>query len=402
LFSTHKHPLYPVFNYYFLLKTTLHSSFVFLTALLVSMPLIAQDNHPVFQNVLFVGDSITHHGPAASLAWTGNWGMAASSESADYVHLFIKRLTDSQQTTPNVLIMAEGGGTVSGQLTQSSQMTDFHADLAVIQMGENDHDMTDTGFKQPYEQLITSIRLGNPNCKILCLGTWGPPSGDVEADALIRKACDDCNARFVDIHSVVEDPSAAAAAEHRFTNDGVNWHPSDKGMSGYASLLWAALNEKDEASVSPSSKPPSAQAVLEEKWDGNSSPQWIQIPAPKDAILAVCLHNETPQASAIITTAIPLDSIRGRWILVETKVKGEQIASRPHPWNGTKLVFGFTNAEGKSDYPQAPLPDGTFDWRDVRWQVHVPINITKATLSLGLESVEGTVWFGPIRISILP
>jgi alpha-galactosidase len=33
--------------------------------------------------VLFLGNSITKHGPKADIDWKGNWGMAASAEAND-------------------------------------------------------------------------------------------------------------------------------------------------------------------------------------------------------------------------------------------------------------------------------------------------------------------------------
>ena len=40
--------------------------------------------------VLFVGNSITLHGPRPQIGWTNNWGMAASSRDRDYVLLLQK------------------------------------------------------------------------------------------------------------------------------------------------------------------------------------------------------------------------------------------------------------------------------------------------------------------------
>ena len=46
--------------------------------------------------VLFVGNSITLHGPKADIDWHGNWGMAATSADKDYVHLVTKALAARQ------------------------------------------------------------------------------------------------------------------------------------------------------------------------------------------------------------------------------------------------------------------------------------------------------------------
>ena len=57
-----------------------------------------------FKKVLFLGNSITKHGPKADIDWSGNWGMAASAEAKDYVHVFTKALSEKQGSTPEILV----------------------------------------------------------------------------------------------------------------------------------------------------------------------------------------------------------------------------------------------------------------------------------------------------------
>ena len=42
--------------------------------------------------ILFLGNSITRHGPSQAVGWSGDWGMAASAREKDFVHLVTSSL----------------------------------------------------------------------------------------------------------------------------------------------------------------------------------------------------------------------------------------------------------------------------------------------------------------------
>ena len=56
------------------------------------------------RKILFLGNSITLHGANADIGWSGNWGMAASSQDKDYVHLVTSDLVRRTGSAPEILV----------------------------------------------------------------------------------------------------------------------------------------------------------------------------------------------------------------------------------------------------------------------------------------------------------
>jgi lysophospholipase L1-like esterase len=356
-----------------------------------------------FQKILVVGDSLTKHQPSPDLNWNGDWGMAAGSEAQDYVHLFLGKLSASQGSTPTVLIMAKGGGKTAGQAEFKQEMTEFGADLAIVQLGENDG-VSEAEFRTPYREILSAIRAGNSNVTILCLGVWAPPSGDPVKDDIIRQLCREAKATFVDTSPIAQDPQAQAKNSAHFSNPGVNWHPGDIGMAKYADALWTALNNPpDTQSVTTASSNDPAETITDEKWDGHSATSWL--PAnpsmeTQEGIQVATFKTAATGISDVVQTVLIPGEIAGKWLTVKTRIKGIDISPRPQPYNGAKVCFHFHNAEGKDDYPQViSLPDGGFGWKNIEWRLRVPDNVVSGEFGIGLENVRGTLWVGPLTIT---
>jgi len=363
---------------------------------------------PVFTKLVVVGDSITKHGPAANLGWSGDWGMAASVEAKDYVHLIVARLTAAQNgQAPQLMVVGGGGGKLGDKVGLLPSVTAFGADLAIVQMGENDNvNISVDGFQVPYERILKAFLAGNPKVRIFCFGVW---SGSSTKDELIQAACRDCGATFVSLNAANADPLNRAGAEHRFTNPGVNWHPGDKGMQAYADAFWTALTGQapppTPAAASTAPSVGSGEGTLfTEDWTGASGLDWN--PAPKiisvdgHSVMSVALTE--PNGRSFFNVSLPLEKIKGRTLRVETRIKGEAISPKPNQWNGIRIGLVLQNAEGQLNYPQLHVPDGTFDWTDATWSFDIPDNIVTAKLILGLENVTGTVDFDTVKISVQP
>jgi lysophospholipase L1-like esterase len=365
--------------------------------------------------ILFLGDSITHSVPGPQIGWTGDWGMAASAPEKDYVHLFLAQLAAARiekgryagnpvppaSPAPEIWIFNEGGPKVTDKLQFTGTISAFKADLALIQLGENDKkDITVEGFQKPYEALIAAIRAGNPRAVILCAGVWGIwPTGDQTKNTLIRAACKKYEAAFADLGAAYADPGNHALSENRFTNAAVNWHPGDGGMGAYAEAFWKAFTNS-YAPVVP--RPPGKPVEVDELWGNPTSLKWSGSVVPTivqdDGHNVAKISSQGPEGAG---SSAPLNAgqLGGREVTIRTRVRADSVSAKPKAWNGVKLTLRIRTSEGNTDYPQYNLPVGTFPWTDVVWTVRVPDNAVDMGLGIGLEEVSGTVWYDAIHIS---
>ncbi len=88
-----------------------------------------------------LGNSITLHGPAPQIGWTGKWGMAASREELDYVHRLLKQMSQHADNEPESMVRNIADferGLEQFDLAQTLKAEwEFGADLVVIAIGEN-------------------------------------------------------------------------------------------------------------------------------------------------------------------------------------------------------------------------------------------------------------------------
>jgi hypothetical protein len=200
-----------------------------------------------FKKVLFLGNSITKHGPKADIDWSGNWGMAASAEAKDYVHVFKTSLTQKQGSAPEILVKniadferAHQGYDFAKKLKEA---IDFQADLIVLAISENVPALktpeAKTQFQADVTALLKSIQ-GNHRPTVLVRSCFW---ADTAKDGALRGACDAVSGVYVDISALGKDKSLYGRAEREFKNAGVANHPGDKGMAAIAAALLKALGK---------------------------------------------------------------------------------------------------------------------------------------------------------------
>ncbi|MBE6613422.1 MAG: SGNH/GDSL hydrolase family protein [Ruminococcaceae bacterium] len=200
---------------------------------------IFRSEKPVMR-VLFVGNSITRHGPAPQIGWHGDWGMAASCREKDWVHLTVAKLEEKFGEIDYCI--AQGAAWERAYETDDAVLDahyaaarEFAADLVLIRIGENIRLHDDAPIQPHYEHMVRYFA-SNPAAMVVTSGCfWRMDALDVP----FRQAASDCGWRFASMEGVESIPGAMAIG--LFEHDGVARHPSDLGMELIAARIWDAI-----------------------------------------------------------------------------------------------------------------------------------------------------------------
>ncbi|PAZ04166.1 MAG: hypothetical protein CAK86_06175 [Opitutia bacterium AMD-G1] len=208
----------------------------FAALLALTTPASAETRVP--QKILFVGNSITSHGPKADIDWHGNWGMAATSLDKDYVHVVTKALAAKQGITPTIMVKnvadferAHVGYDIVGKFADAAA---FKADLVILCIGENVAALKTPEAQAKYQEQVTALLKtlkSNPKAQIVVRSSFW---ANTAKDTAMRQACETVGGSFVDISALSKDEKNYARSERPYKHAGVANHPGDRGMAAIA------------------------------------------------------------------------------------------------------------------------------------------------------------------------
>ena len=195
------------------------------------------------KRVMFVGNSITLHGPNESLGWFNRCGMAASSLENDYVHIVMDKVLDKDGDASFCICQAAGWERTykdgKEAMEKYSAARDFDADIIIMRIIENckvaEYD-ADAFFKE-YAEFINYLNKSGKAKIILTTGFWKHP-GDKEIAATGEKY----GYPTVYLGDLGEDD--AMMAKELYEHKGVGMHPGDKGMENIALRIWEVLSKE--------------------------------------------------------------------------------------------------------------------------------------------------------------
>lgn len=197
--------------------------------------------------VLFLGNSITLHGPSESIDWLGNWGMAASAADKDYVHLLTSRIAQAAGAQPQTMVKNIADFErqhVTYDLRQGLQPElDFAADLVILAIGENvpalTTDEAKANYRTAFARLLAALKQHGQPALFVRGSFWA----DKAKDEIMKQACDEAGGVFVDIRSLDNEEANFARSEREFKNAGVAIHPGDRGMAAISTAIWKSIEQ---------------------------------------------------------------------------------------------------------------------------------------------------------------
>ena len=191
------------------------------------------------KRVLFLGNSITLHETKPEIGWNHNWGMAASSEQNDYVHIVLDGLKEKFGAV-NYCITNVGEWELNFWKTEVLEnffaSKDFGADIVVVRLGENVNrqKLSEYDFEKYFENFVRYFT-GKAEKVIITDLFWEYK----ELDEMIKNVCERVSGQFVTLSDLGYDNANKALG--LFEHEGVALHPGDRGMAKIAERILAAI-----------------------------------------------------------------------------------------------------------------------------------------------------------------
>lgn len=192
--------------------------------------------------VVFLGNSITLHREAPKIGWHHVWGMAASAEEKDYVHIVIREIEKRTGRKADVRIRNLAGferDSAHFDDAANQDLVDFAPEILVVALGENVPELQtpeeQAAYGAAFRKLLDLFMQNGAHPKTVVRGVFWPNEWK---DQQMREAAEACGATFVKAAFASDDSMRALGL---FEHEGVQSHPGDKGMAAIAQCIITAL-----------------------------------------------------------------------------------------------------------------------------------------------------------------
>lgn len=189
--------------------------------------------------ILFLGNSITLHGPLADIGWTNQWGMAASAPEKDFVHIVTQGIEKETGRKADVRVRNvadfERNFTTWQPGSEIRELIDFDAQYIVFAFGENTPELQTeverASYREAVKRFLSLFVHGRAKPHAVVRGVFW--TNDWK-DACLAQAASDLAFTFV--KADFADIRGMDAWGH-YWHSGVARHPGDAGMAAIAGAI---------------------------------------------------------------------------------------------------------------------------------------------------------------------
>ena len=191
--------------------------------------------------VLFVGNSITLHGPSEPIGWFGDWGMAASKKENDYVHLVEDHIKTKHPNASFCICNAADWERKYMNPEETFHIFEaaraFDADIMILKLcGNTPTDNFDAElFKSGFEKLINFLNKSG-KAKIIVATEFCKHPAEESLISFAKES--ELPLCYLSDIAGFEEYKAIGLFEHK----GVAAHPGDKGMREIADRIIKTLD----------------------------------------------------------------------------------------------------------------------------------------------------------------
>lgn len=193
------------------------------------------------KRIMFVGNSITKHDILPEIGWMESYGMAASCQEKDYVHLLMKKIDEKAEASYCICQVADWERHYKQgekMLSSFEAARDFESDIIVMRIVENcpTEEFDGEKFSEEYKRLIRYLdKTGN--AKVIITTSFWRHTADNE----IVKTAIELGYPYLYLGDMGERNEMMAIG--LFEHKGVQIHPGDKGMKEIAERIWAIMKD---------------------------------------------------------------------------------------------------------------------------------------------------------------
>lgn len=201
-------------------------------------------NENAKKRIAIIGNSITKHGYAPQIGWFGNWGMAATSEDKDFVHLLKAKF---EERYGEIDLCFAQGACWEGAKSEDKAATldeffkpfvEFDPDILIVRIGENIqyHETDFETLKKDFKYFMDFLGANNPKRQVILTGLFWTHE---EKEQVVTEIAKEMGYTFVFIQDLGNDPKMMATG--LFEHAGVAAHPGDLGMQEIANRIYNAV-----------------------------------------------------------------------------------------------------------------------------------------------------------------